>query len=106
MPVAVQELRNDDVPLIGAAAANHTFSGVPELSGSWIRQLADIEPSIDGTVTPREIRIAQKIGVRAGKRHPVGGGRQSWPVLKCADCADLPVSGEFPQKIMSSCQKR
>ena len=102
----VEELRNNQIPFVVSAAANHAFSCVTELTWSWIRQLADVEPSINGAVTAWQVRVAQKIGVGPDERDPKRRGRQSRTVLESTNSTDLPVPGDFPQQIISLLEKR
>jgi hypothetical protein len=102
----VQELRNDHVPFVVAAAANDAFPGIAKLTRRRIGDLADVEPSIDRPLVARQVWIAQQIGVRSGERDAVRGRRESWPVLECANCPDLPAAADFLQQIMRLLKER
>src|SRR4030095_5379464 len=102
----VQELRNDHVPFVVAAAANHALRGIAKLTRRRIGELADVEPSIDRPLVARQVWIAEQISVRSGERHAVRGGRESWPVLERANRPDLPAAGDLSQQIMPLLKER
>src|SRR5262249_39427169 len=56
-----------EIPLIAAAALNGPLAGIPQLTGSGIRKLADVKPTVDGAVAMAEVRVPGKVRSRTGK---------------------------------------
>ena len=100
------EFRDNHIPLVVPAASNHSLSCITELTWGRIRQLTDIEPSIDGPLVARQVRVTEQIGVRPDERDSKRRRRQRWAVLECPNGPDLPVGGDCSPQILAVPEKR